>query len=47
MKRATKQSHLLSRERDCFGILNEIALSALLPRNDGIFDGILEFLYIF
>ena len=32
-----KQSHLLSLERDCFGILNEIASVALLPRNDGDF----------
>ncbi|MCI6695774.1 MAG: hypothetical protein MR469_09100, partial [Campylobacter sp.] len=36
-----EQSHLLSLERDCFGvlngILNEIASVALLPRNDGDF----------
>ena len=33
-----KQSHLLSLERYCFGILNEIASSfvSLTPRNDGI-----------
>ena len=30
-----KQSHLLRLERYCFGILNEIASVALLPRNDG------------
>ena len=33
-----EQSHLLSLERDCFRILNEIAPSALLPRNDGILE---------
>ena len=45
------KSYLLSIEWDCFaslamtgGILNEIAPSVLLPRNDGISDGILEFI---